>query len=159
MKLLKKILIVLLAVSLNFLTNTTAVKAQALKDVYKDAFLIGTSVNPFITQPRSKQMMDTVLKHFNTITIENNLKASVVNPRPGEYNWGPADQFVEFGEKNHMWIIGHTLVWHNQTPAWFFTNADGKPNTKEQQLERLRSHIEAVAGRYKGRIYIPVRAQ
>ncbi len=51
-----------------------------------------------------------------------------------------------------MWIVGHTLVWHQQTPDWFFTNKEGKPNTKEEQLERLRSHIEAVAGRYKGRI-------
>ncbi len=43
--------------------------------------------------------MDTVLKHFNTVTIENNMKAGVINPRPGEYNWAPADQYVEFGEK------------------------------------------------------------
>lgn len=152
MKQLKQFLIILPAVTIGCLTHAVSVKAQALKDVYKDAFLMGVSINPSITQPRSKQMMDTVLKHFNTITIENNMKAAVINPRPGEYNWGPADQYVEFGEKNHMWIIGHTLVWHQQTPDWFFTNIEGKPNTKEQQLERLRSHIEAVAGRYKGRV-------
>jgi len=146
-----KLKYILVALPLLLISSTT-VNAQALKDVFKDAFLIGTSINPNITQPRSKQMMDTVLKHFNTVTIENNMKAAVINPRPGEYNWAPADQYVEFGEKNNMWIIGHTLVWHQQTPDWFFTNAQGKPNTKEQQLERLRSHIEAVAGRYKGRV-------
>jgi endo-1,4-beta-xylanase len=53
-----------------------------------------------------------------------------------------------------MFIVGHTLVWHNQTPAWFFQNAEtGKPNTPAEQIERMRQHIEAVAGRYKGRVH------
>src|SRR6187397_2452815 len=68
------------------------------------------------------------------------------------YNFSPADDYVAFGEKNKMFIIGHTLVWHNQCPPWFFTNAAGKPNTKEEQIERLRSHIEVVAGRYAGHV-------
>jgi endo-1,4-beta-xylanase len=126
---------------------------KTLKDVYKDAFLIGAAVNPSITSGRDKSAQDIALKHFNTITAENVLKASSINPQPGVYNWGPADDYVAFGEKNRMFIIGHTLVWHNQVPAWFFTNAAGKPNTKEEQIERLRSHIEAVAGRYAGRIH------
>jgi endo-1,4-beta-xylanase len=126
---------------------------KTLKDVYKDAFLIGAAVNPSITSGRDKASQDIVLKHFNAITPENVLKASSVNPQPGVYNFGPADDYVAFGEKNKMFIVGHTLVWHNQVPAWFFTNASGKANTKEEQIERLRSHIEAVAGRYAGRIH------
>jgi len=130
----------------------TAEVNQKLKDVYKDAFLIGAAVNPSITSGRDKASQDIVVKHFNAITAENVLKASSINPQPGVYNWRPADDYLAFGEKNKMFIIGHTLVWHNQVPAWFFTNAEGKPNTKEEQIERLRSHIEAVAGRYAGRI-------
>jgi endo-1,4-beta-xylanase len=125
---------------------------KTLKDVYKDAFLIGAAVNPSITSGRDKASQDIVLKHFNAITAENVLKAASLNPQPGTYNFGPADDYVAFGEKNKMFIVGHTLVWHNQVPSWFFTNAAGKPNTKEEQIERLRSHIEAVAGRYAGRI-------
>lgn len=125
---------------------------KTLKDVYKDAFLIGAAVNPSITSGRDKASQDLVIKHFNAISPENVLKASSINPQPGVYNWGPADDYVAFGEKNKMFIVGHTLVWHNQVPAWFFTNAAGKPNTKEEQIERLRSHIQAVAGRYAGRI-------
>lgn len=52
-----------------------------------------------------------------------------------------------------MFIVGHCLVWHNQCPAWFFTNDQGKPNKKEEQVQRLRSHIKAVAGRYAGRVH------
>ena len=126
---------------------------RVLKDVYKDAFLIGTAVNPGTTSGRDKTTQEIVIKHFNSITVENVMKAALINPEPGVYNFGQADDYVAFGEKNKMFIIGHTLVWHNQCPAWFFTNAAGKPNTKEEQIERLRSHIEAVAGRYAGRVH------
>ena len=126
---------------------------RVLKDVYKDAFLVGAAVTPGITSGRDKATQDIVVRHFNSITVENVMKAALINPQPGVYNFGPADDFVAFGEKNKMFIIGHTLVWHNQCPAWFFTNASGKPNTKEEQIERLRSHIEAVAGRYAGRVH------
>jgi len=81
------------------------------------------------------------------------MKAAFINPEPGIYNFAPADEYVDFGERNKMFIVGHTLVWHNQCPAWFFINAAGKPNSKEEQIERLRSHIEAVAGRYAGRVH------
>jgi len=69
------------------------------------------------------------------------------------FNYGPADAFVDFGEKHDTFIIGHTLVWHNQTPEWFFQDEKGNPNTPEAQIERMRSHIEAVAGRYAGRVH------
>jgi endo-1,4-beta-xylanase len=144
--------------SIGMLSITSSVAQQntsdkTLKDVYKKAFLIGVAVNPAITSGRDKASQDIVIKHFNSITVENVMKAALINPRPGVYNWGPADDYVAFGEKHNMFIIGHTLVWHNQVPAWFFTNAEGKSNTKEEQIERLRSHIQAVAGRYAGRVH------
>ncbi len=81
------------------------------------------------------------------------MKTEPINPEPGVYNFGPADAFVEFGERHGMFIVGHTLVWHNQTPTWFFRDEDGNPNTREVQIERLRNHIATVAGRYAGRIH------
>ena len=125
---------------------------KTLKEVYKNAFLLGVAVNPAITSGKDKAAQDIVIKEFNSITPENVMKAALINPKPGVYNFGPADDYVAFGEKHHMFIMGHTLVWHNQCPPWFFTNAEGKPNTKEEQIERLRSHIKAVAGRYAGRV-------
>jgi endo-1,4-beta-xylanase len=133
--------------------NISSTDDLLLKDVYKNAFLMGVAVSPAITSGRDKASQDIVIKHFNSITVENVMKAALINPEPGVYNYGPADEYVAFGEKNKMFIIGHTLVWHNQCPPWFFTNAAGKPNTKEGQIERLRSHIEVVAGRYAGRVH------
>lgn len=124
-----------------------------LKDAYKNTFLIGAAVNDAIVSGSDAVSQAIVVKHFNSITLENSMKAALVNPRPGVFNFGPADAFVAFGEANKMFIVGHTLVWHNQVPAWFFTNANGQPNTKAEQIERLRSHIEKVAGRYAGRVH------
>ncbi|MBX2966942.1 MAG: endo-1,4-beta-xylanase [Cyclobacteriaceae bacterium] len=126
--------------------------SAVLKEAYKDAFLIGSAVNNEIISGEDGTSQDIVIQQFNTITAENVMKAALINPEPGVYNFGPADEFVAFGEKHDMFIVGHTLVWHNQCPPWFFTNAEGKPNTKEEMIERLRSHTETVAGRYKGRV-------
>jgi endo-1,4-beta-xylanase len=123
-----------------------------LKDAYRDAFRFGTAVNEAIVSGADTASQRIVLRQFNTITNENVLKAERVNPRPGVYEWADGDAFVDFGERAGMFIVGHTLVWHNQTPTWFFQDSTGKPNTPAAQAERLRSHIQAVAGRYAGRI-------
>jgi endo-1,4-beta-xylanase len=125
----------------------------ALKDVFKGAFVMGTAVNQGIVSGKNAPSRDLVVRHFASVTAENVMKAGPLNPKPGVWNFGPADAFVEFGEAHGMFIVGHTLVWHNQTPAWFFENEKGEPNSPEAQIERMRAHIEAVAGRYKGRVH------
>ena len=142
----------LITISFCFGTCIHAQKTATLKNAYKDAFLVGSAVNNAIVSGSDKLSQDIVINQFNSITPENVMKAAYINPEPGIYNYAPADSFVAFGKRNNMFIIGHTLVWHNQAPAWFFTNANGKPNTKEEQIERLRSHIKAVAGRYAGSV-------
>jgi len=124
----------------------------SLQEAYQDAFLIGCALNQGIVSGVDKASQKIILSQFNTITPENVMKAGPINPQPGIFNFAPADELVKFGEENNMFIVGHTLVWHNQTPAWFFQNEEGKPNTPEEQKERLRAHIEAVAGRYAGRV-------
>ena len=133
--------------------NTKGQTEKVLKEVYKNAFLMGTAVTPVITSGTDKASQDIVISHFNSITVENVMKAALINPEPGVYQFAPADDFVAFGAKNNMFIVAHTLVWHNQCPAWVFTNASGKPNTKEEQIERLREHIRVVAGRYAGKVH------
>ena len=59
---------------------------------------------------------------------------------------------MAFGESHGMAVIGHVLLWHQQTPEWVFAGEDGKPLDRETALRRLRAHIQAVAGRYRGRI-------
>lgn len=129
-----------------------AARATTLKDAYAQDFLIGTAVSDDIVSGRDAASQALVLRHFNSITPENVMKAEVVNPRPGAFDFSAADAFVEFGRSHGLFVVGHTLVWHNQTPAFFFNGADGKPNTPEAQIEVMRAHIEKVAGRYRGRV-------
>jgi len=152
----KRFICIIFLIVLLYSTFSFTVKPQqvvvSLKEAYKDAFLIGTAVNDAIVSGSDQLSQQIVVKQFNSITLENSMKAALINPQPGVFNFGPADAFVSFGEAHKMFIVGHTLVWHNQVPAWFFTNASGKPNSKAEQIERLRSHIEKVAGRYAGRV-------
>jgi endo-1,4-beta-xylanase len=128
-------------------------RPPTLKEAYAGAFRLGSAVDEAIVSGADSASRDIVVRQFDAITAENVLKAERVNPRPGVYEFGPADAFVAFGERHRMFIVGHTLVWHNQTPAWFFQDRAGRPNTPAAQSERLRGHIRAVAGRYAGRIH------
>jgi endo-1,4-beta-xylanase len=123
-----------------------------LKDAFKDDFLIGVAINQkqFANEDRRG---DPIIKaQFNSISPENVLKWESVHPQPDKYDFAGPDQYVEFGESNHMVIIGHTLVWHSQTPQWVFQDANGKDLDREALLQRMRDHIHTVVGRYKGRI-------
>ena len=51
-----------------------------------------------------------------------------------------------------MFIIGHNLIWHNQTPRWVFQDDQGNPLGRDALLARMREHIFTVVGRYKGKI-------
>jgi endo-1,4-beta-xylanase len=147
----------LLAVSLLLVGGSvlveTARERPALKDVFRDAFVMGVAVNDPIVSGEDAAAQAIVVRHFGSITVENAMKAGPINPEPDVWNFGPADAFVEFGQKHNLFIVGHTLVWHNQTPAWFFHDEAGTPNAPEAQIERMRRHIEVVAGRYKGRVH------
>jgi endo-1,4-beta-xylanase len=59
---------------------------------------------------------------------------------------------MAFGEKRHMFIVGHNLVWHSQVPDWVFRDDKGNLVDREALLKRMHDHIQTVAGRYKGRI-------
>ncbi len=124
----------------------------SLKDAYKGCFLVGSAVSPAQFTEKD-QAEDAIIKaQFNTITPENVLKWERVHPQLKTYDFGPADQYVEFGQKNNMFIIGHTLVWHAQTPKWVFEDASGKPVSRKVLLQRMRDHIKKVVGRYKGQV-------
>lgn len=125
----------------------------ALKEAFKGSFRVGAALNEDQTSGRSPDAAKLAAEQFNTITPENLLKWESVHPQPGVYNFAPADKFVEFGKKHEMFIVGHTLVWHSQTPNWVFEDEKGKPLTRDALLERMRDHIHTVVGRYKGRIH------
>jgi endo-1,4-beta-xylanase len=126
----------------------------ALKDAYSKDFLIGVAVNQSQCAGQDKQGDSIIKANFDSITPENVLKWEFVHPKPETYSFAEADLYVKFGEENHMLIVGHTLVWHSQTPHWVFQDTNGQPLDREALLQRMHEHIQTVIGHYKGRIKV-----
>ena len=143
----------LAVISLTLGLITAAPTEPSLKDAFHNSFRIGAAVNAAQFTEEDARGAALVKQQFNSITPENVLKWERVHPKPGVYEFDLPDRYVAFGEKHHMRIIGHTLVWHNQTPRWVFEDNKGNPVDRETLLSRMRDHIQTVVGRYKGRIF------
>jgi endo-1,4-beta-xylanase len=127
-------------------TDTTT----SLSAVYAHLFKIGVAVSAH--RMNDSIYASVIQRQFNSITAENVMKWEFIHPEPGKYNFQPADSFVAFGEENNMYIVGHVLVWHQQTPEWVFQDASGKPASRDTLLKRMHDHIATVVGHYKGRV-------
>jgi endo-1,4-beta-xylanase len=130
----------------------TEAPATSLKDALSGKFYIGTALNMGHQTGKDTATIRVIKEHFNAVVAENCMKPGPIHPRNGVYNFGPADQFVDFGEKNNMFITGHCLVWHSQAPFWFFTDSLGKTVSRDVMIARLKEHISSVVGRYKGKV-------
>ncbi len=125
----------------------------SLKELYTDDFLIGVSLNTNQTQNGLDNISNQlVTKHFNSIVAGNAMKSRYIQPSEGYFYFDEANNFVSYGETNNMAIIGHTLVWHSQVPDWIFTDNSGIDVSREVLLSRMKSHINTLAGKYKGQI-------
>lgn len=132
----------------------------SLMDVYTDYFDIGTSI--MASNLSSPSFMDLSEKHFNeSITFGNELKPDHVlnqtatlayveengddtNP---QVSLSSAKSLLEYCAKNNIPVRGHTLVWHSQTPDWFFKEGfkdDGDWVSKEKMITRMENYIKNV---------------
>ncbi|MDE5582853.1 MAG: endo-1,4-beta-xylanase [Ruminococcus sp.] len=130
----------------------------SLKDVYSGYFKIGGVATVKELAPQSTK--DLILKHCNSFTPGNEMKPDAVldqqaciamaeagddtNP---QVNFNQARSLLEFAGENHIPVRGHVLVWHQQTPTWFFKEgykADGDWVSKEKMLARMENYIKNV---------------
>ncbi|TVQ26056.1 MAG: endo-1,4-beta-xylanase [Spirochaetaceae bacterium] len=122
---------------------------RALRDVYAPYFAIGAAVQP--------QTLDShreiLTSHMSSITAENHMKLHMLRPSAGTVDYSGADRIVAFATEHAMRVRGHTLLWHEAAPDWFFRDATGAPATPEAVRERLRQHVTELVGRYRGRVY------
>lgn len=126
----------------------------ALREVLADDFPIGAAVSP-VDAFGEKAML--LAKHFNSVTAGNAMKWDATEPVEGQFTFADADAVADLATANRAQLRGHTLVWHQQTPAWVFQRPDGTDLTDSAEdkallLARLEAHIRAVAGRYAGRV-------
>jgi endo-1,4-beta-xylanase len=132
--------------------SACAQNQPTLKDAYEGCFFVGAALAPAQFTGQDTKETQLVEAQFNSTTPENVLKWALIHPRPDTFDFSLADKYVEFGEQNHMFVIGHNLVWHSQTPKWVFEDDKGNPLTRDALLDRMHDHIMKVVGRYKGRI-------
>lgn len=134
--------------------------AENFLELYKDDFYMGIALNPNDFNNWS-EIGETITANFNSFTCENEMKPDAVL-RQKESQDGLADgstykdPVVDFSRsnaailralENNIKIRFHTLVWHAQTPRWFFTEDytnEGEYVSREVMLARMESYIRQV---------------
>ena len=144
---------VLAACSSNAPPTVTPPATASLKEAFEGSFLVGAALNQAQFTEQDQRGVAIVKAQFNTVTPENILKWEHVHPRLGEYAFTAPDQYVAFGERNGMFIVGHALVWHQQTPRWVFFDANNNRVSRDTLLARLRDHIHTVVRTPNGNDY------
>lgn len=117
---------------------------RVIKEVFKDSFWVGLAGD--LPTRYSDEELSLAAEHFNAITPENCMKPERLHPAADRWDFERADALVQWAKENGLSIHGHTLVWHAQTPDWFF---DGDPEAVKQ---RMKEHIATTVGRYKDQL-------
>jgi endo-1,4-beta-xylanase len=140
----------LLLAAIGLLTAAPAALAthgDGLRDVARRP-LIGTAVD-MSALANDPTYEAAIGREFNIVTPENVMKWETVEPQQGVTDFSQGDALVRFARANDQAVRGHTLVWHNQLPAWLTSGTF----TNEQLEAILRRHIFEEAGHFRGRIY------
>jgi endo-1,4-beta-xylanase len=118
-------------------------------------FFVGAAAPGSAFTPSNGQY--PLLKHFNVLAAENDMKSESIMPVskpatfPGTYRWTNADTLVNYAKANNTKIRGYVLIWHSQTPNYFFDVSGGITTmTKDALYDRMEKHIKTVFEKYKG---------
>ena len=141
-----------------------------LKTAFETRFKTGAAISRINLATAANRKL--LLDQFNSFTCENDMKpmffldAEENADHPDKYDLEPklrfdfAIPYLEFAKDNKISMRGHTLVWHSQTPKWFFCKDydESKGFTdRETMLIRLENYIKGVLGfvqeNYPGVIY------
>ena len=132
--------------------GATAPSTPSLAQALAGQFLFGAAITPGQV---TVSAADFIKHHFNVVVAENAMKPAELMPkgaREGQYDFTTADTLVNFALANGIKVRGHTLVWHQQTPAWFYTDA-GKTVSRSTLIARLEKYITDVVTHFKGRVF------
>lgn len=129
--------------------------APPLKTMLDAYFPVGAAIEPASTTNADASLL---VKHMSSLTAENVMKPETIGTAEGVYNFAPADTLLAFAQTNHMKVRGHTFVWHQTAPAWFFAGDQADAVTYRAAVRnRLRAYIHAVfahfATNYPGTVH------
>jgi endo-1,4-beta-xylanase len=121
-----------------------------LRQAAGDRLLIGAAVMPHTLEDPARAKL--IAAQFNSLTAENDMKPDALQKVKGTFTFERADKIVAFAQQHDMKMIGHTLVWHQQSPAWMFADENKQPLSREAALENMRAHIHGVVKHFKGKV-------
>lgn len=116
-------------------------------------FKLGTALSNTTLLGQNPDIEALVAWEFSAITAENAMKWEEVHPDAETWDWQRADHFVDYGHRNGMYNIGHTLVWHSQIPESVFVDGHGRLRPAADVNKTMETHIATLAGRYRGKIH------
>ena len=142
----------------------------SLKEVYNDLFTMGVAV---AASDITGELKELIKQQFNSLTPANELKPEIILDyekciSDSKYDDSPAvifdkiEPILEFAKEAEIPVRGHTLIWHDQTPRWFFTEGYSKDKdaplvSKKLMLKRMKNYIKQVLEytqtNYPGLIY------
>lgn len=122
-------------------------EALSIKNAFKENFYIGAALSASQIEESDTLVSSLIKKEFNSITAENMMKSMHIHPSKDTFNFELPDKFVALGEKNNMFIHGHTLIWHSQLAPFMTQIIDST-----EMVSFMQNHINTIVGRYKGKI-------
>ena len=100
------------------MTIAGALTAQTpLKSLAPPGLRLGVALSVAQVDGKDTRSLAIATEHFDSITPEDLLKWEAVHPATDRFDFAAADRFVELGERHGMFVVGHVLVWHQQTPG------------------------------------------
>jgi endo-1,4-beta-xylanase len=126
---------------------------MTLAAAFAEHFKIGVAVGRGTFSGDDAAASQLAAQQYNRATPENAFKWQSIQPMPGMFNFGQAEDFLDFAERTGMEVHGHTIVWHQQVPGWVFQGDGGQPATRELLLTRLEEHMAALAERIGARVH------
>lgn len=129
-------------------------EVPALKSAFEGKFLLGATLSNSMLETMQDPGFAIVEKHFDSITAENCMKWSNMNPEPNQFELELGDAFTAYGEKHGHAMVGHVLFWHSQTPDWVFEDENGDLVSRAVLLQRMRERARLMAERWGDRIKI-----
>ncbi len=124
---------------------------KSLHEHFARAFDLGVAVGYAFPDDHTPAEQALITRQFSVVTPEHCMKPQAIQPREGAFTFQKADDLVAFAVKHGKRVTGHCLVWHQACPDWFFLSGDAAAE-RTLVLARLRAHIQALVGRYRGRI-------
>ena len=118
---------------------------------YEDYFTVGVAVP--MKFMGDENMSALIKKHFNSMTAENSMKPEgMINAGdPTRIQTVMSDMYSNYTIENNIGLRGHTFVWHQATPDWYYRedfSRSGAVVSKEVMYERLENHIMLICERY-----------